>query len=429
MVADSFQGGAIESVSDFTTYVQTRAAQGFNTIQMDLIATNYVRSYGNSATYATNDGIVPFTGAKVTTPNPTYFARMDQFVSILAQYNMVAFLNPYETGPSGGMPDLVAAGATACNTYGQYVGNRYKNSPNVMWHFGNDYEGGANDTYVLALINGVKTAAPNQLRGGQLCFAFGDNNPCTSFDNPSFRPPIQTLAGVYTYGPTYQTCITAYNPPSVTFVAGYPGTNSTPPCPVIMTEATYEFQQNLGTYDAGTALTLRRIAWWAYLGGAVGYIYGCDYTWGGLKSGWLKRLLKREWQNNLSSPGALDLGRLATFFNGISWQNLVPDQTHVVATAGYGAPSINNPFASNTYVPLSATADGTCAVAYFSRGSASSLTVNLATFTGQVTAKWFDPTNAIYTTIGTFTNSGAQVFTPSGNNSTGDPDWVLLLTS
>ena len=39
MVADSCQGGAIELIVDFTYYCQQRAAQGFNTIQFDLIVT------------------------------------------------------------------------------------------------------------------------------------------------------------------------------------------------------------------------------------------------------------------------------------------------------------------------------------------------------------------------------------------------------
>ena len=83
---------------------------------------------------------------------------------------------------------------------------------------------------------------------------------------------------------------------------------------------------------------------------------------------------------------------------------------------------------SGTYVTLGATADGHYAIAYFSLGSASTLTVALSGFAGTVTAKWFDPTNGAYTSIGTFPNSGSHNFTPRGKNNAGDPDWVLLLT-
>jgi hypothetical protein len=48
---------------------------------------------------------------------------MQEFVSLIAQYGMVAWLNPYETGlpRNAGMRDLVAAGVDACRTYGEYV--------------------------------------------------------------------------------------------------------------------------------------------------------------------------------------------------------------------------------------------------------------------------------------------------------------------
>jgi len=62
VVADSCQGGAIESVADFSYYCQQRSAQGFNTIQFDLIATGYVGN-PDATNYTTHDGMPPFTGA------------------------------------------------------------------------------------------------------------------------------------------------------------------------------------------------------------------------------------------------------------------------------------------------------------------------------------------------------------------------------
>ncbi|MGA2842685.1 MAG: putative collagen-binding domain-containing protein, partial [Steroidobacteraceae bacterium] len=58
------------------------------------------------------------------------------------------------------------------------------------------------------------------------------------------------------------------------------------------------------------------------------------------------------------------------------------------------------------------------------------LTVNMAKFAGPVTAQWFDPTNGTYSKISgsPFANTGRHNFSPSGNNSAGDPDFVLLLT-
>jgi hypothetical protein len=102
----SCQGGAIESVADFTYYCQQRAAEDFNCIQLDLICTGYVGD-PDATNYTTRDGIAPFTGAKVTTPNPTYFARMVQLVQIMQQNGLAAWLNPYETS-AGGTGQLIS---------------------------------------------------------------------------------------------------------------------------------------------------------------------------------------------------------------------------------------------------------------------------------------------------------------------------------
>jgi hypothetical protein len=105
-----------------------------------LICTGYVGN-PDGANYTTRDGVAPFTGAKVTTPNPVYFARMVQFVQIMQQNDLAAWLNPYETGAGGtGQTDLNNAGAAACNVYGRYVASLFIGYPNIMWHFGNDFE-------------------------------------------------------------------------------------------------------------------------------------------------------------------------------------------------------------------------------------------------------------------------------------------------
>jgi hypothetical protein len=63
--------------------------------------------------------------------------------------------------------------------------------------------------------------------------------------------------------------------------------------------------------------------------------------------------------------------------------------------------------------------------------NASTLTVNLAKFSGPVTAQWYDPSNGTYTAISgsPFPNSGTQDFITPGNNHDGDPDWVLAMSA
>ena len=49
---------------------------------------------------------------------------------------------------------------------------------------------------------------------------------------------------------------------------------------------------------------------------------------------------------------------------------------------------------------------------------------------GPVRGRWYDPTNGTYHTIGDSPSaaSGTATFTTPGSNSSGDDDWVLVLS-
>jgi hypothetical protein len=199
------------------------------------------------APITTRDGIAPFTGAKVTTPNPVYFTRMLKFVQIMQQNGLAACLNPYETGAGGtGQTDLNNVGAAACTTYGQYFANLFVGYVNVMWHFRQRFRRepdpmeiaqslrlaksylrlrlpSTNDACVQALINGVKIA-PNQLRG-ELCFA----KALRECRHLMIRIVYQNVNGAIVYAEVLRT----YNNSSVNFGGFGPGTNTTPPCPMV----------------------------------------------------------------------------------------------------------------------------------------------------------------------------------------------------
>ena len=104
-----------------------------------------------------------------------------------------------------------------------------------------------------------------------------------------------------------------------------------------------------------------------------------------------------------------------------AWQDLVPDLTSQLVTAGRGTAG------SGSYVTAAKTPNGKLGMAYLP--SAGTITVNLAQMTLPLAAKWFDPTNGKLTSAGDFTNAAKQAFTSPGNNAAGDTDWVLVLES
>jgi hypothetical protein len=79
---------------------------------------------------------------------------------------------------------------------------------------------------------------------------------------------------------------------------------------------------------------------------------------------------------------------------------------------------------SDAYVTASRTPTGSLAVIYMSH--ASSITVDQTRMAAGYGAKWYDPASGAVqsATPGTTYNSA-----PLGNNSAGDPDWVLVLAS
>ncbi len=129
---------------------------------------------------------------------------------------------------------------------------------------------------------------------------------------------------------------------------------------------------------------------------------------------------------------------MENLFGSRAWYNLVPDQTHAFVTGGYGSfmngvsgngsgTGNNFLFTGNNYVTAALTPDGSLGMAYLPQGG--TITVAMTKFQNTITARWFDPSANTFTAIAgsPFSNTGTQNFTPPGNNSAGNPDWVLVL--
>jgi hypothetical protein len=81
----------------------------------------------------------------------------------------------------------------------------------------------------------------------------------------------------------------------------------------------------------------------------------------------------------------------------------------------------------NDYATTARTKDGTLVMSYLP--TLRTVSVDMASLSAMVTARWFDPSNGVTTPIAgsPFLNSGTRTFAPTGNNRAGAGDWVLLL--
>ena len=386
------------SVKDASAYIANRKAAGFNSLWVNLLCAKYTGCRDDGATF---DGLKPFTTpGDLSTPNPAYFARADAIIRLAAKAGIVVFLDPIETG--GWLGVLRTNGIAKDIAYGRFLGKRYKSFRNIVWFNGNDFQtwrNASDDVVVLAVAKGIQSVDPAHIQTVELNYLKSG-----SLDDRRWRSVIK-LDAAYTYYPTYAQVLQEYNRKQF--------------LPVFMVEAGYEFEQNLSSISPGTPVILRRQEYWSVLSGATGQLYGNHYVWP----------FADGWKDHLDTPGSAQFGHLAKLFAGLQWFRLVPDQAHKLVTAGYGTFTSSGNVGSSNYVTTAATPDGTLAMSYLPTGG--TIVVDMARLTGQVQARWYDPTNGTYSPVSgsPFTNGGKVRLTTPGQNTDGDLDWVLVLTA
>jgi hypothetical protein len=258
-------------------------------------------------------------------------------------------------------------------SWGQYVGNRYKNFPNVIWCIGGDANPGSIQSKLQAVLTGIRNTDPNHL--------ITAHNAPESFGITPWAGQLD-INDVYTYSSTlYSNDKTAYN--------------YSPTMPYFLMEADYENE-----HGASQQL-LRAQAYWTILSGGCGEVFGNNPVWE----------FNTGWQAALTSAGSLSMENLALLFNSRNWYNLVPDFNNTIITNGSGS--------STTYATASSASDGSSIIAYLP--SSRQITVNTnGLLDATVVAYWYNPSNAAVTQLGSFTRGTMTVTPPSSG------DWVFV---
>jgi Protein of unknown function (DUF4038)/Putative collagen-binding domain of a collagenase len=397
-------------------YFSNRRAKGFNAVWINMLCGKYTYCPSEGTTY---DGIAPFTGMlsgcsggppvcyDLTAGNPEYFARIDAILEKAAAYGFLVFLDPISTDgceSNGWMQTLRNNGDARALKFGEFLGDRYKNVSNIVWFSGNDFQcylRAPDNNLVANVVKGMRSAGDNHLQTSELNYTSR-----SSKDDTGPLGALMTLNASYSYYPTYSEVLHAHNQDHI---------------PVIMVEANYELENNCCEPGKGpvSMQVLRKQAYWTMLSGAGGQLYGSHYTTG----------FEPGWTDYLDTPGAAQFGYMRSLFASLPWYALTPDQNHSVMTAGFGAYSRSSSITRNSYA-TTASADapnGTFVVAYIPTVRA--VTIDMTKLGPNTQAQWYDPTSGVYTEVSgsPFINVGQHSFTPPGNNSSGDSDWVLVL--
>ena len=415
--------------SDYRTFIDDCAARGYSAIEMNVINRS-IR--GNRPPFGGNNDL-PFIkrldganwngaltygninneAADFSTPNEPFWALVDGLLAYCESKGILVFMFPayvgYAGGEQGWMQEMVANGPTKMQAYGAWIANRYKNQKNLVWMMGGDLGTSphafttAQTSIETALLTGLNSVPAQQ----SIYFSAEWDSESIGTDQTSFGSAM-TLNGAYSW----------------TGDVNYQGRRAyahSPVEPAYLLEEPYDEEGPDGNnVNPSSTQPVRRFQWSGWLSTIGGYISGNTY---------ILRFKTNDatvdWRNHLNTQGTRDMGRLNVFIGSIAWYNLVPSGLsgmRTLVTAGGSSVSAAD------YVAAAATPDGTLLVAYIPPAHNGAITIDMAALSGLARARWFDPTSAIYTDIGTgFTNTGTRSFTPTGNNSVGQKDWVLVL--
>jgi hypothetical protein len=345
-----------------------------------------------------------------TTPNEAYWQFIDSFLATCESKGMAVLLFPayvgFQSTDQGWMNEVAANGAARMTTYGSWIAARYKNRANIVWMAGGDMGTGSGAN----AFTPAQAAAENGLLvgltsvAGRLSPSFSAEWATESIgtDQTPFGA-LLTLNGVYAWGGQVSSF-------------GRRAYAHTPVEPAFLLEAPYDEEGPDGNgVNPNATQPVRRFQWWGWLTTIGGYVSGNGYVW---------PFLGPTWSAHLDTPGTRDMAVLNAFIRSIPWWQLVPaGQGSGKALVTAGAGSAGDP----GFVAAAATPDGKLAVAYLPPAHAGSITVDLTVLGGTVRARWFNPTTAATTTIGSYPNTGTRSFAPPGDNGTGSSDWVLVL--
>jgi PKD repeat protein len=364
-------------------YLDDRKAKGINALLVELIERSLCLNSPSNAY-----GNAPFTTAgDFSTPNEAYFAHAEYVVAGARSRGMLMLITPAYMGFGGGCCEgwydlMQANGTDKMRAFGEYVAQRFRPYDNVLWVQGGDYN--PPDLPLLRSvplgIRDVDTKWLHTFHGSRGTSALGYLGNTESWLN---------VNNIYTDGNTV--------------VANAFAEYQRSTMPFFLIEAAYEF-------ESANETLVRTQAYQASLSGAMGHLYGGNWRF------------PNGWESDLNPPGLASLRHLRTLVDAFAWWTLVPDTNNTILTAGVGSGS------SRAVAARSST--GAFAILY--TPSVRALTVSLTGMSGpNVRARWYDPTNGSHTAItgSPFAANGSRDFTPTGNNSRGLGDWVLVLES
>jgi hypothetical protein len=380
-------------------YLENRRGKGFTVIQAvalsELDGLNTPNAEGNK----------PLIDNDPLKPNEAYFEHVD-WVIRKAQENGI-FIGLLPTWGDKIDPSTWGKGPKIFNSdnafkYGQWIGNRYKDFPNIIWINGGDRSGGGDNKIIWEAIgNGIKSVDKNHL---MTFHPSGEQSSSDWFQESKWLDfnMCQTGHGQRSYAIYKRLIVRDYN--------------LKPVKPCFDGEPRYEdhpvaWNPNvLGWFDDAD---IRQAMYWDLFSGGFGHTYGCHPIWQMLAPGREPvGLARHNWYDDLDLPGAFDLIYARRLMESRPFLSRVPDQSLILSAY----------YPETDYV-VATRGDG-YAFIYFPTGWSADIQLDKIG-AKMINAYWFDPRKGDATLIDKLPGTGSHKFRPpsSGRGN----DWILVL--
>jgi len=221
--------------------------------------------------------------------------------------------------------------------YGKFLGERYKNSPNIIWFIGGDIRGDVKPEVWEALATSIKSVDKNHLMTyhprGRTCSSTWFNNASwldfNMFQSGHRRYGQRKGDGDYTIAENTEEDNWRYAEQALSLATVKP---------VIDGEPSYEDIPQ-GLHEANetrwTANDVRRYAYWSVFAGSFGHTYGHNSIMQFYKPGVNASFFpSRYWYDCLQDPGYNQMKYLKTLMLAFPFLERVPDQSIIAGQNG-----------------------------------------------------------------------------------------------
>lgn len=310
------------------TYLERCAGAGYNVVQVQVV--NGVPAFNAYGQMALAEGF-DFTHADRTGVYG-YWNHLDYIVDEAARHGLYVGMVCIWGGlvKAGKMTEKQAV------SYGQFLANRYKNHPNIVWIIGGDIEGSVKTEVWDALANAIKSIDHKHL---MTFHPRGRHTSAQWFNNRSWLDFNMFQSGHRRYGQRMND--KEYPIPDNTEEDNWMYVDSTwkhkPIKPVIDGEPSYEdIPQGLhdGNEPRWQASDVRRYAYWSVLAGSCGHTYGhnaiMQFAKPGTHGAYFADGDVKPWYKAMDDPGYNQMKYLKQLILTMPYFTRVPDQSVIV---------------------------------------------------------------------------------------------------